>query len=296
VSGLSAAVLSQLVLHGTQSPTLPNGLTNHAPMLAIALARLGAPDDVIVQRATHEGRNAKSFDAKSVETAPQVSSEHALDGLAGSGFHGLIRLAYGFDATHAGEIACGLAYLKKTALYLPANSNAPLITFSDWFSAICHAQHSPIEGDLLISELLQRAAKTSTFAQFHIHPESVPLAALAAEAMRLYIEQPSIDTLHGITACHALRVVLNAVGDRPSARLALGYALVALAIGVGRSASASASELPRKTPTVDELTALLPRVWTRDAHTVKFTYTCLEEYKIYGDPRYLAAAYARILK
>jgi hypothetical protein len=292
VSALSAALLSQLVLHGTQSPTLPNGLTNHAPMLAIALARLGAPDDVIVQRATHEGRNAKSFDAKSAETAPQVSSEHALDGLAGAGFHGLIRLAYGFDAAHAGEIACGLAYLKKTALYLPANASAPLIAFSDWSSAICDARHSPIEGDFLIAELLQLTAKTSAFSQFQIHPESVPLAALAAEAMRLYIEQPSIDTLHGITACHALRVVLHAVGDRPSARLALGYALIALSIGVGRSAS----DLPRKTPTLEELTALLPRVWTRDAHTVKFTYTCIEEYKIYGDTRYLAAAYARILK
>jgi hypothetical protein len=292
VSALSAALLSQLVLHGTQSPTLPNGLTNHAPMLAIALARLGAPDDVIVQRATHEGRNAKSFDAKSAETAPQVSSEHGLDGLAGAGFHGLIRLAYGFDAMHAGEIACGLAYLKKASLYLPANTSAPLIGFSDWFSAICDARYPPIEGDLLISELLQLAAKTSTFSQFQVHPETVPLAALAAEAMRLYMERPSIDTLHGITACHALRIVLNAIGDRPSARLAMGYALVALAIGVGHSAS----DLPRKTPTVEEITALLPRVWTRDAHTVKFTYTCLEEYKIYGDTRYLAAAYARILK
>jgi hypothetical protein len=292
VNALSSVARAQLDLHSTQSATLPNGLTNHAPMLAIALARLGAPDDVVVQRASHEGRNAKPIASNLLKTAPQVLGESALDGLAGAGFHGLIRLAYGLDAQHAGEIASGLAYLRASALKLTPNAQAPEIDFSAWFEKICNAPHSGLEGDYLIADLLKKAVSTEAFQTYRIAPESVDVAVLASAALRLYLIRPNIDTLHGVTACHALRVVLEKFGDRPSARLAFAMALIALAIAVGEGASAAS----RAIPTLDELTAWLPRVWTRDAHTVKFTYTCVEEFKKYGDLLYLSAAYTRILK
>jgi hypothetical protein len=303
---MSAEALAAVLrtLHG-YAPTLDNGLTLHAPMLATALVRLGADDALVTERVREESKRAVKLKAgaegyastfhqfKSASTSPALD-HRALNGLAGAGFHGLIRLAYALESGCADEVAAGWAYLRSAHTVLPPYSTAPAIDLRDWASALRAAALTPLPERGLIVESLVSASKTDLFSAHALDPESVSLTALAALALEIYFAGPNIDTLHAVTGVHALRVVLEQLGDSSAARLAMGYALIAMMISSG--APAAPPRLRAQVVHDEDWATLAPKAFARDAHTVKFLYTCREEWTAYHDAHYFSAAQQRILK
>jgi hypothetical protein len=303
-----------------RKPTFENGLTNHAPMLAIALNRLGVDETIIENKTDTEARRALRFSPHAKSLREDEISTHfgdrsayplyfhtfqkfrgvgalsswqisALEGLAGDGFHGLIRLAYGLEAKSTTEIAAGWAYLCTSHLKLLAASGALAVSITERMKQLRAEMLRPLPEQDLIWQALDAAARLEIFHAFTLSAESATLAALGSNALDLYLSAPGIDTLHAITASHALRIVISEFGDIPSARLALGYAIVAMAIAIGAPA---VPVLKSETVTASDWNELVPLALPRDIHTIKFLYTCREMWKVTDDLRYFVAARARV--
>ena len=228
-----------------RNPTFGNGLTNHAPMLAIALDRLGADDALIERKTILEAHRAEVCAARSEcfneteisqhlgdpsayagylntfrngQLSPSPAQISALDGLAGDAFHGLIRLAYGVESKSPTETAAGWAYLCSSYLRLPAPQGAFQKTIDARMAELRKAKlESQPEKDLIWQEL-ESATHTAAYQSTALDPESLTLPNLARNALDLYLSAPGIDTLHAVTGTHALYVIFSEYGDVPSAR------------------------------------------------------------------------------
>ena len=139
-------------------------LSNHLPMAALALHRLGAsPQRLHVWASAYATRLQPAAAARDwpageawfaqlgrAEAGPAYRDLFAqwlrheaagdvleavlprlMEGCAGAAFHGLIRTAYATESMHRQELADGLAHWATTCLPLPASASAPAAAWGD---------------------------------------------------------------------------------------------------------------------------------------------------------------------
>lgn len=302
------------------------GTVNHLPMALYALARMGASDERLVEyfhrweadRALprieserqvereewtrHIGdaamfsalweffsdRVAKRGPAEIVgEVFPLVSG-----GIGAAAFHGLIRLAYGIEADHAGEIGAGLATLCARYADLGIRKDPGRATGIEEALARISERLSgvPFAGQGIIGRMLAAAADprfAAGFALPSIGPEF--LGSFARVAIALYWQTGNFTVLHMVTATHAARVLFEAYPELASAEALTAF----WEAGCAAYASVGA---PALTPT-SLLFESLP--WSRifayavqsnDDHVIKLAYSCHCENIRYANPLYQAAA------
>jgi hypothetical protein len=143
--GMSKSALHRLLDDNTRFDLGGRGTVNHLPMALYALSQMGASDERLAEyfrwweenralprRETGRRVGADEWDQyigepsmfgalweifarrASDRGSAEVVSEvfpFVSDGIAAAAFHGLIRLAYGIEAEHMGEIGAGLATL-----------------------------------------------------------------------------------------------------------------------------------------------------------------------------------------
>lgn len=151
---MTTAVLHRLLAADLDfDPVSEAGLTNHLPMLLIALERLGADDqhlherfDRYRSRLVDRRESRQPIDVAALDQSLGTGKRYAdlfavfrdeidhhavpatlgrhlprlLDGLGGAAFHGLIRLAYALDNGRPVDVAAGLAYLADVMQPVPA--------------------------------------------------------------------------------------------------------------------------------------------------------------------------------
>ncbi|WP_346837520.1 questin oxidase family protein [Microbulbifer sp. SAOS-129_SWC] len=197
-----------------------------------------------------------------------------LPAIASAAFHPLIRTAYGVDARHLEEIAAGLAYWNLEYQELPASDTRLPITAAEVLPVL--AQRFPLislaPGN--ISDHMASVTRQRGWMETAIQPQQLGLADIARVALEAYLSTGNFTLLHGITGCHALRLVLAYCDE---AEVALRYFWRGLAI-------AYLSTGPEKLETTDNFSHLPDWVQIRisacgsdDDHKIKLTYSCWRE-------------------
>ncbi len=325
---MTGALLMRLLDDNERFDLGGRGTVNHLPMALFALSQLGAPEQRLMayfdrweerralpRRASPRsvGRDgwrqavgeAGMFDALATmfrqwaaergaaeligEVFPQLAG-----GVAAAAFHGLIRLAYGIEAEHPGEVAAGLAALcARYAGIVPprdgmpevASAEAAFVRLGDALGGVRFA------GEGIIGRMLA-AADDPRFAAAVSRPALPPgrvLEDLARLAIRLYWQTPDFTVLHMVTASHAARVLFE---SQP--HLASPQAVDALWLAACAAYAAAGSPRLEETPPPGTVPAwhdiFTGAVGSNDDHVIKMTYSCYREAGRYGGPLYRAAA------
>ena len=303
------------------------GTADHLPMALVALSRMGATEERLVEyfhwweenRALprrDSGRQVDrddwkqhigdprmfdvlwdtfrrwSADRGSAEVVsavfPEVSS-----GVAAVAFHGLIRLAYGIETDHAGEIAAGLAAIcsRYVDLGLQVAEAPPTVSVESAFARIADALGGAVfPGDSIIGCMRAAAADPRLAAALSCPPIAPALLEdLAQASIALYWQTSDFTVLHMVTTVHAARVLFGRFPQLASddAVRALWAAACAAYAAAGARALAR-GELPSEAPPRRKIFA--DGVTSNDAHVIKMTYTCHCEGAQYGNPLYQVAA------
>jgi hypothetical protein len=317
------------------APTYGSGLSNHLPMVLVALDRLGAAPAELEAHVQHYARRLEPVRASEMVINPDnpdadlgdwsafsawrdffrgallregIEESIALcwpmlmPGIASAGFHALIRLAYGLETGHRGEIANALAYMASsfTRLFpgsaeMPRNAESVALALEPIHQAF--AGHT-VEADLIIEELQLVTDEPSFFPALRTPPlatrqdRELMLADTARMAIRLYLAAPGFNSLHLVTGTHALSVVLPHLPETLHAET-MFYFWVAFCAGyVAIGAPQAAEPQPAEGGDWKVLTEAVRK--SRKEHSIKFVYSCRAEYQKTKDPAYVVAA-ARII-
>lgn len=313
------------------APSYGGGLSNHLPMTLIALNALGADSAVLASHALryakrlepqHRGDmqidaarferhlgdwsahlSYKEFFAKAIvqngfEQTLAAWWPQLAPGIAGAGFHGLIRLAYGIGAKFAPEEASGLAYLASA--YTPLIDNgSPIPAGFETASVTLERLRAAFAGHRIDAGLIMEELRLATEEPQFYPNVRMPLldtaqacvqlrGDLARQAVRIYLADPNFNSLHLVTATHALEEVLDHLPEAMHART-LAHFWVAFCAGyVGIGAPAPA-DVP-STGEVNWQPAIDVALNTPNDHTIKMVHTCRAQYERHGDAAYGAAA------
>lgn len=325
---MKSAVLKRLLDANERFDLANRGTVNHLPMALYALSRLGASDRrledyfgwweenrALPKRPSPRAVSGESWRGEIGEadmfdalwTAFRQHAEAAgpdmpirevypavADGVGAAAFHGLIRLAYGIEAAHCGEIGAGLATLcsrhAPLGVSLDAAPETPSVEAA--FVRISEALSGRrFTGQGIIGRMQAAAADLHFVASLSCPalPPDALLAELAGIAIRLYWQTADFTMLHLVTTSHAARVLFGRYPQllTPQAADALWLAACAAYASVG-------APLPQS-PVVPSDVADWPEVGagavaSNDDHVIKMTYTCRSEEAHYRDPIYRAAA------
>ncbi len=325
---MSQTVLNRLLDDNFRFDVANRGTVNHLPMALLALSRLGATDQRLTgyfgwweeNRALprrDSGRpvgraewrrclgEADMFDALSTMFRDWVAERGAGEvvgevfpvaaaGVAAAAFHGLIRLAYGLDAGHAGEIGAGLATL--CSRYAPLGVDAERAPTSPSVATSLNAIATALDGAVFtgagIIGRMQAASADPRFAAAFSTPPigATLLTELARAGIALYWQTGDFTVLHMVTATHAARLLLE-----QHRQLGTGDAIRNLWVAASAAyASAGAPRLtdpaapPQELPSWPAIFA--QAIQSNDDHVIKMTYTCHCENTRYGNPLYQSAA------
>jgi hypothetical protein len=325
---MSNAVLSRLLDDNSRFDLANRGTVNHLPMALYALSQLGASDARLEEyfRWWEENRalprrpspraitgeewrgavgDADMFDA--LATAFHHRAEDAgsdalvcdifpavADGIAAAAFHGLIRLAYGIEAGHRGEIASALATScsRHAPLGVSLDAAPEVASAEAGFVRIARALGGTrFTGQGIIGRM-QAAAADLHFVASLSRPALAPpalLEDLARVAIRLYWQTADFTVLHLVTTAHAARVVFARYPQLATKQAAETLWLAACAAYA--SIGAPAAQPLNPPAELQDWPSICARAAAcNDDHVVKMTYTCRCEEAQHGDPLYRAAA------
>jgi hypothetical protein len=219
-------------------------------------------------------------------------------------FHALIRLGYGLDAQHVGEIAAGLAQLVSGNLHIDmgAEQRTPAASVKLGWETLSRAMGgAKFTGDWITTRLRATVADP----RFHATLPAAPaqpglLDDMAQAAIALYWQTNNFTALHIVTGLHAARRVLAHLPETLAQRLLpdLWIAVCAAYASIGAPPLAASNAMPEG----DELLPDNADTWqdlfttaiaSDDDHVIKLVYTCYCENLRTPSPLYLAAAARR---
>ncbi|WP_175884557.1 questin oxidase family protein [Burkholderia sp. BCC0044] len=319
--------LNELLDANARFDLAAKGTTNHCPMALIALANMGAssarlqeffdmwerkfallapPVDTMISRGdwTKHLGNRAAFgalrlcfqdwitDAGIVPVIAAVLQAVPFAPASGA-FHAVIRLAYGIEVGHAGEIASGLASLISSHLPIDVipDQNPTADSIDAGFDHVAQALSGvTLPRDSITSRLRAVAADVRFGKAVLAPPTNVALLDdLAQATIGAYWRKPNFTLLHTVTATRAARIVFAQLHEDLIKQLLpnLWIALCAAYATVGRLPLAEAN-----VPDIDIDWSDVCRmtVASDDDHVIKMTYTCLCEDRRDPSSRYLAAA------
>ncbi|NPT44168.1 DUF4243 domain-containing protein [Paraburkholderia sp. 1N] len=319
--------LSELLDANAHFDLAARGTTNHCPMALVALAEMGAspvrlqaffdmwereyalsapPIDAVIARhewARHLGERAAfgalrlCFQDWIADAGPDPVITTVLQEVpfapATQAFHSLIRLAYGIEAGHAGEIAAGLASLISSHLPIDVSpeENRTARRADAGFDHVAQAlSGTAFEGTSITSRLRAVGADPRFGNAVLAPPADVALLDdLARATIGAYWRKPDFTLLHTVTATRAARIVFAQLPDELVKQLLPGLwiALCAAYATVGRLADAEAN-IPDLAIDWNDVCGMA--VASDDDHVIKMTYTCFCEHRRDPSPLYLASA------
>ena len=331
----SLSALQELLnRHRTGELVVYNVKANHAPMVLIALYRLGAhpvqlrqyyagvetatpaPEASPIQaeqidrdtwtkylgtfsawRAYRQFFQAE-IDKHGVQEVLASYVSPLMKGVAAHAFHPLLRVGYGIDLNDKDEIAFGLAYW--AAAYLPAPEIPETKSRVEPVRLLNVLENS----ELLRGVKPQGQSITRRIGQFFEHDEfrrllqpislvaDRPLDAIAKAIAEAFSRHHHFTMLHGVTSCHAMRMVLPYCEDQEEALSMYWFSVCAAYLSVINMSVGPHHPMPDRE-------ADWPRI-QRDAiatgieHTIKLAYSCLKESEEYHHANYAGFALREI--
>jgi hypothetical protein len=309
------------------------GFAVHCPMVLTALARMGATDQQLqtyfsdwendnltlskmhraalmnnaitietwrdsLNKSENFGQLQQFFQTWIAQTSANAVMLNVLSQIpkapASVAFHGFIRLAYGLEANHHGEIAAGLAALvvRNFPIELQRPNNPPrAASVAQGLSDLARAMSEFTTPEINITARIRAVVTDPRFARaLQIIPAD-PFNDMAVHAIVLYGQQRNFTGLHMVTALHAARVIFarlpSALFQQYLPSLWIAYCAAFVSIG-GTTATPIHAEKQTWSELIEQA-----KTSTRD-HMIKMIYTCYQEYLNSPDPEikkhYLAGA------
>jgi len=291
--------LQDLLVDGTRYDPryLPSMNADHMPMTLCAIAGLGGHFDTLVayrdeyKKILHEippedpslnwrqgiGRN-ESYPAlfawfreqvaeKGIESTISAYLPEFIGSLALEAFHPIIRLGYALDFKSEAETAAALAYIVSSHQDVPVKVDRVIDIQNE------------MQGQVTIgSRSFKRAGFTRSIREL-LDADEYPTGCVAeigdcaVIALDIYRSTRNFFALHMVTATQAVRICSELI-DKRLALAALTGGLLAAHQVVG-------------SPDFDRDNPMPVPNRLDEEHTYKYTWTCLSEYRHYGDDRYV---------
>ncbi|WP_226663699.1 questin oxidase family protein [Microbulbifer aggregans] len=294
-------------------------LANHLPMVLIALDKLEASPEQLrhaFDRSTPHlqlrpgspveditdirvCRHRDDYFPSALHYYEQQLKQHGIDhclqqelpallpSIATAAFHGLIRTAYGIDAGHLEEIAMGLAYWNLE--YHPlASSNAQISeTAEDVITQVAQKFPDVPLAPGNIADHMTSVTGQPGWMDTPIQPKHLSLEDIARVALNAYLGTKDFTLLHGVTGCHALRLLLPYCADKETALRFFWQGMVIAYLSTGPKAiqPATPDAIPDNPQRQAEM--LTRALNSDDDHVIKLTYSALEEFHYYDNKNYL---------
>ncbi|WP_237055600.1 questin oxidase family protein [Microbulbifer sediminum] len=210
-----------------------------------------------------------------------------LPSIATAAFHGLIRTAYGIDAGHLQEIAMGLAYWNLEYYTLESSNEHTDLSAAEVIEDVRRRFPRIEVAPGNISDHMHAVTGQDGWADTPIQPSQLSLQDIARTALDAYCGTRDFTLLHGVTGCHALRLILPFCPDPEAAMRYFWEGLVIAYLSTGPK------EIIGKTLEVDngswkEIKALACQ--SDDDHLIKLSYSCEQEFLYYGVEKYTRMA------
>ncbi|MEO6105462.1 MAG: questin oxidase family protein [Cyclobacteriaceae bacterium] len=113
-----------------------------------------------------------------------------------------------------------------------------------------------------------------------------PMKSISKEIMNAFEKIHDFTLLHGVTSCHAIRILLPFIPDQKQAVTEFFYSLCAAYVSVLKMRT-EINNLPLPEYNNDEESLKTKAIKSMNEHTIKLTYTCFKEYEMYKRPEYL---------
>lgn len=332
----NSAVLHELLNANQYFALNGKGTTNHCPMALIALAKMGASDDRLkafftrwqqqfaieatpvqheIERRTWQAQigeieNFAALQACFHDWLREKGVLHVLQQVlpamqfapASLAFHAVIRLAYGLEAQHPGEIAAGLAALVVSHLPVPLPVAPPLPDARSALAQLARQMEQPVyPGPSITGQLRAVAADARFTAALAAIPYAPALLDdLARLAIAAYWQTKNFTVLHMVTGMHAVRLVLAQLPpDLVQSLLPPLWSAVAAAyVSVGAPVLEEAAALETMTPAEGEdwATLLAQATQSDNDHVIKFCYICQQENMRQPNALYFASAQRMLVR
>jgi hypothetical protein len=315
------------------------GTTNHCPMALCALAAMGASDRrleeffagwqkrraiIPVRRDGHDsaalrrdypgklgeldafGALRDSFAQRIDEVGADAIVREVLQDIpfapASGAFHAMIRLAFGLEARHSGEIAAGLAALvcDNLALGIDLRGRKPAASAGDGLAVLSRALAGRDFAGGWITERLRAVAGDARFqAALTAAPGGETLFDdMALAALAIYRQTGDFTALHMVTGLHATRLVFARLppGMVTASMPELWVAFCAAYVSIGAPAVIDLPASEAEAVPADWGRLFEAAVGSNDDHDIKFVYTCQRENLHRPTPHYYAAAAQRLAR
>ncbi|MEW5251625.1 questin oxidase family protein [Microbulbifer sp. 2201CG32-9] len=205
-----------------------------------------------------------------------------LPAIASAAFHPLIRTAYGVDANHQQEIATGLAYWNLEYRTLPTCDHRIEVPAAEIPSLLAYRYPTMPAAPGNIAAHMAAVTHQSGWLDTPVQPQQLDLQAIAQVALSAYRNSGDFTLLHGVTGCHALRLLLDYCTDPEAARRYFWSGLVIAFLST--NTRQTAEETPTESMDWGELRT--SACGSRDTHVIKLTYSCWREEEYYANPDY----------
>ncbi|SDJ96271.1 questin oxidase family protein [Microbulbifer yueqingensis] len=299
-------------------------LANHLPMVLIALDGLGATREQLRHAFERSVPHLDLRPGSPVEPVEDVSTcrrreerfpsalqyyeqqlkQHGmtdclrrelpplLPAIATAAFHGLIRVAYGIDARHLEEVAMGLAYWNLEYYTLDASNEFTDLAAAEVIEDVSRRFPQVEVAPGNISDHMHAVTGHDGWKETPIQPRQLGLEDIARVALTAYRGTGDFTLLHGVTGCHALRLILPYCPDREEAMRYFWQGLVIAYLSTGPKPIVE--DKLHEAGTLDHM-----RSWRElrslacksdDDHVIKLCYSCDQEYQYYDAEAYRETA------
>lgn len=142
-----------------------------------------------------------------------------------------------------------------------------------------------------ISDHMESVTQQRGWMETEFQPEQLGLEDIAGVAIKAYCGTKNFTLLHGVTGCHALRLVLPYCPDPENALRYFwqGLVIAYLSTGPKEIANAETKEDPAEWGEIRKMACK-----SEDDHVIKLCYSCWQEYSQYSARDYQVAASAAI--
>ncbi len=233
--------------------------------------------------------------ADGVQATLKAHTPRLVQGAAAAAFHPLIKLGSGLDIADTEEIALALANWATSYEAVPAHDpKHEAIGFPEFVASLANDEtlRKIRGGSGNIVQRMRLYYRSPAF-RARLRPIKIdskkPLHVVADTIRSAFTKHQHFTLLHGLTSTHAMRAVLPYLG-RPEKPLtafchALGAAWLTAVVLARRD---SKRPLPSRHP----VEAVLKKrgAASSNNHVIKVTWSCLEEFRAYGQEDYLLLA------
>ena len=217
-------------------------------------------------------------------------------GICTSAFHSLIRLGLGVKIRDMREIASALAFWSSEYQTLGELQHSDTtIDYKNDLEALagnlasCQSlQEDPFDAPNIILRL-DKVSKHTEFQKIvgGVSRLEIDIGSLADFSLRLFASTKSFTALHGVTSCHALRILNPYIGDQKLVMRYYAQALLAAYISIQSPKILHWSDFKLFETAGNSWRHMFKQaILSSNDHKIKMVFSCYEEYLYYNDIAY----------